>query len=139
MWKQVGALLLCSAATVRGVPVLPADTRLDPAASASSPNLEVRNAALEAKLEGAKAKADLEVKLAKSLTGDQHVTRSLVGAVQNRVGRGGGVGGWERVDRVPDGSRTELCVHGAGYPIPCMHPCDYSGPLRLRSVSGILL
>ena len=66
MWKQVGALLLCSAATVRGVPVLPADTRLDPAASATSSNLEVRNAALEAKLEGAKAKADLEVKLAKS-------------------------------------------------------------------------
>ena len=26
------------------------------------------------------------------LTGDQHVTRSLVGAVQNRVGRGGGWG-----------------------------------------------
>ena len=66
MWKQIGALLLCSAATVRGVPVLPADTRLDPAASASSSNLEVRNAALEAKLEGAKAQADLEVKLAKA-------------------------------------------------------------------------
>ena len=66
MWKQIGALLLCSAATVRGVPVLPADTRLDPAASASSSNLEVRNAALEAKLEGAKEKADLEVKLAKA-------------------------------------------------------------------------
>ena len=69
MWKQIGVLLLCSAATVRGVPVLPADTRLDPAASASSSNLEVRNAALEAKLEGAKAESRTELCVTVHCTG----------------------------------------------------------------------
>ena len=55
------ALLLCAAATVRGVPVaLPADP-LDPRSDAAP---EVR--VLEAQLAAAKEKADLEVKLAKS-------------------------------------------------------------------------
>ena len=62
------ALLLYSTSTVRAVPVVNlADTApLDPLAAAAPASLEVRNAALEAKLEGAKAQADLEVKLAKA-------------------------------------------------------------------------